>query len=60
MKAKVVLNERYAQRLLEGKPITVRIREGTTSLELSVDKPVRERNFVAEIIDTFFNRRPAR
>lgn len=57
--AQVVLNAELFRRLAAGEPVKVRIPDGVTLLTINAVAPPST-NPVAEIIDVFFNRRPAR
>jgi hypothetical protein len=59
MKTRVFIDEKSARRLLEGKPVTVRLPPNATEIEFRIAVPVRERNTTAELFDVFFNGRKA-
>lgn len=59
-KARVVIDLESAKRLLCGKPVTIRVPEGATLLEVHMVAPPTERNTFAETLDVFFNGREAR
>lgn len=59
-RAQVVLNAEMMQRLMAHKPLTVRIPEGVRELTIHSIAVPRTSNPVAEILDVFFNGRPAK
>jgi hypothetical protein len=58
MKAQVLIDEKRARMLMEGKVVTVRIPANATALQIRLQKP-EGTNSVAKILDVFFNGRPA-
>lgn len=61
-KARVIIDLRRAKMLLRGESITVRLPEGVRTLEIFMSTPKEPTwsNPIAEILDVFFNGRPAR
>lgn len=57
VKAQVLIDEKRARMLLDGKVLTVRIPVNATSLQIRLQKP--ESDSFAKILDVFFNGRPA-
>jgi len=58
MKAQVLIDEKRARMLLNGKVVTVRIPVNATSLQIRLQKP-EDGNSIAKIFDVFFNGREA-
>lgn len=60
---RVQIDARHAQKLLEGGAVTIKVPAGAEALQLNIKVPVLqvgERNYLAEVMDVFFNGRKAR
>jgi hypothetical protein len=60
LKAQIVIDEKRARMLLDGKVVTVRIPANSESLQIRLQKPSECDSFnFAKVLDVFFNGRPA-
>jgi hypothetical protein len=57
--AKVKVDAEHTLRLLEGKPVGICVPAGTEVLELKLEPQAKDRNYLAEVVDVFFNGRKA-
>lgn len=59
MRVAIEIDREHSRKLAAGRPVTIRVPNGATELTIQCAQPPQTNSF-AEVIDVFFNGRPAR
>lgn len=59
---RVQIDAKHAQKLIKGQPVTICVPPGAEAIALTLEVPAQseDRNYLAELVDVFFNGRKAR